>query len=323
MYRQTFKKISPNEKESLHTAFDVLFPGSQERREQFCDYTLRINNPQTILKQYTNGTLYFETESEEIYNQLQKTIASIVDDKDSCQPVRERQNIGLVDMLPEGVNSWIGSDECGKGDYFGPLVTAAVLVDPKSIMLLNKLHVRDSKTISDNQIEVLASDIRGICDGKYSVVLTMSEEYNELMEGKSIGGNSLKLLGWQHARAIENILENNQGIKYALIDKFSNEKFVRDCLTESGKSLTLIFRHKAESNIAVAAASILARQEFLQRLQELEKLVGMPLPKGASDIVDRAGIKLVGAQGEAVLRKVAKVHFKTTNKILKGRNWIR
>ena len=75
------------------------------------------------------------------------------------------------------------------------------------------------------------------------------------------------------SKAIENIVINHPDVRYALIDKFSNEKFVRNALSDVGKKITLVFRHKAENNIAVVAASILAREEFLRRLQGLEKMI--------------------------------------------------
>jgi len=264
--------------------------------------------------------VYCETESEDVYNKVHAQISAALGLRPALSPQKNlhansRQDDSWENPIPESATSWIGSDECGKGDYFGPLVTAAVMVDAESILLLQELNVRDSKDISDNEIQSLASHIRVICDGKFSIVTTMPERYNELMESELCKGNSLWLLGWQHAKAIENIVVNHPEVRYALIDKFSNEKFVRNALSDAGKKITLIFRHKAENNIAVAAASILAREEFLRRLRDLEKIIGTHLPKGASGIVDAAGRKLVALKGEKALRLVAKVHFKTTKKV--------
>ncbi|HZV11884.1 MAG TPA: ribonuclease HIII [Candidatus Kapabacteria bacterium] len=318
MHRLTHKKLAPLEQQTLRHAFEKLFPGAEERAEQSCSYTLRVSRPVITIKQYTNGTLYIETDSEKAFAQVQEEIKSIFGKKHSGElpgktdaPVEPSHN-----LLPDDVTSWIGSDECGKGDYFGPLVTAAVLVDEETAAQLTALHVRDSKTISDSQIENLAAHIRVICDGKYSIVTTMPPKYNELMEGKSFNHNSARLLGWQHAKAIENIVKDHHQVRYVLIDKFGDEKLVRNSLSDISNRLTFVFRHKAEQNIAVAAASILARQEFIRRLAQLEKETGMELPKGASDIVDKAAKKLVALKCENALRQVAKVHFKTTKKVL-------
>jgi ribonuclease HIII len=320
LHRLTHKKLAPLEQQGLRRAFEELFPGAEERAEQSCAYTLRVSRPVITIKQYTNGTLYVETDSEKAFSQIQEEIKSIFGKEQSgALPESTKahpEETGTHNLLPDGVTVWIGSDECGKGDYFGPLVTAAVLVDEQSAAQLSALHVRDSKSISDSQIENLAAHIRVICDHKYSIVTTMPPKYNELMEGKAFNHNSARMLGWQHAKAIENIVKEHHQVRYVLIDKFGDEKLVRNSLSDISNHLTFIFRHKAEQNIAVAAASILARQEFIRRLSQLEKEIGMPLPKGASDIVDKAAKKLVAVKGQDALWEVAKVHFKTTKKVL-------
>jgi ribonuclease HIII len=318
LHRLTHKKLNPLEQQALRNAFEKLFPEAEERSEQSCAYTLRVSRPVITIKQYTNGTLYIETDSEKAFAQAQEEIKSIFGKGKSGElsHTANREEEAPRNLLPDGVTTWIGSDECGKGDYFGPLVTAAVLVDEESAAKLTALHVRDSKSISDSQIENLAVHIRVICDHKYSIVTTMPPKYNELMEGKAFNHNSARMLGWQHAKAIENIVKEHHQVRYVLIDKFGDEKLVRNSLSDISNHLTFIFRHKAEQNIAVAAASILARQEFIRRLEQLEKEIGMPLPKGASDIVDKAAKKLVAIKGQDALWEVAKVHFKTTKKIL-------
>ena len=271
MFRFTRKKVTPIEQRTLRITFDSLFPTAEERVEQSCNYTLRLDNPKTVIKQYSNGTLYYETESKLLYDELQLLIEPSYTSKSGDDAENEfTEELGhdnnvytkFINPIPASVTSWIGSDECGKGDYFGPLVTAAVMVNSETIPQLLQLEVRDSKELSDNKIEALAAHIRVICDGKFSVVTTMPERYNELLESGFCKGNSLWLLGWQHAKAVENILKEHPEVNYALIDKFSNEKFVLDARTDISRHVTFVFRHRAEQNIAVAAASILARQGF-------------------------------------------------------------
>ena len=162
-------------------------------------------------------------------------------------------------FLSPDVQEWIGVDESGKGDYFGPLVTAAVLVTPAARELLKTLLIRDSKDLKDAAIAKTAAQIREICGDGVTVVLTMPPRYNEIVGTQINSGKSQSLLAWQHARAIENLLELHPETRHAISDKFADESVVRRALMERGKKIQLVQRTKAESDMAVAAASIIAR----------------------------------------------------------------
>jgi len=214
--------------------------------------------------------------------------------------------------LPSAGIARIGIDESGKGDYFGPLVIAAVCVTPDQEADLQLMQVRDSKKISDGRILELAPDIRQVC--RHSVVAIGPQRYNELYAKIR---NLNRLLAWGHARALENILDQvDCGV--AISDQFGDERFVLNALQEKGKRVRLIQRTKAESDLAVAAASILARAEFLLRLKRLSDEVGLPLPKGASPQVELAAKMVVKKHGQERLGTVAKLHFKTTQAVLQG-----
>jgi len=203
----------------------------------------------------------------------------------------------------------IGIDESGKGDYFGYLVVAAVYVDERLRIGLESLRVRDSKRVSDSVIRVMAAEIMKCCP--HSVVRISPEKYNGLYSNfKSLN----KLLAWGHARALENVLEK-VGADYALADQFGDEKFLKNALLEKGRTIRLVQRTKAESDIAVAAASILARDEFVSTLHVLSEKYNIDLPKGATHVEDAAR-KIVTMHGASVLDKVAKVHFRTTKRII-------
>jgi ribonuclease HIII len=102
----------------------------------------------------------------------------------------------------------------------------------------------------------------------------------------------------------------------AIADKFGDERLILNALQEKGRTIVLEQRHKAESDLAVAAASILARAEFLIRLKRLSDEIGTTLPKGASHTVELAGRMIVKKHGEERLGSVAKLHFKTTQAVL-------
>ena len=205
----------------------------------------------------------------------------------------------------------IGSDESGKGDFFGPLVVAAFFLPDGQEAVLRELGVKDSKRTSDARCREIAATLKRAYPF-HSIVAVGPEKYNELWAKLR---NLNRLLAWGHARAIENILERVSAGK-AITDQFGDERFVRNALLKKGREIELVQMPRAEEDTAVAAASILARAEFLARLQDLSRDVGITLPKGASDLVEAAAVKLVREKGPDILDKVAKTHFKTTVRVL-------
>jgi ribonuclease HIII len=204
---------------------------------------------------------------------------------------------------------WIGTDESGKGDYFGPLVVAGVYLDETLLPPLKSLGVKDSKKLSDRAVLAMDKPIRSICP--HSVVAIGPVKYNFLYQKIK---NLNRLLAWGHARVIENLLEKKPCSR-VITDQFGDERFVLDALMKKGKEVTLEQRHKAEDDPAVAAASILARAEFLRRLDELSQKIGVTLPKGASSVVEAIAHQLIEKKGIKMLGEVAKLHFKTTSKL--------
>jgi ribonuclease HIII len=209
---------------------------------------------------------------------------------------------------------WIGTDESGKGDYFGPLVIGGVHVDSKTKDLLLNLKVRDSKKISDNVIKDLDYRIRSTCI--YSVVVIGPEKYNLLYQKMK---NLNSLLAWGHARVIENLLLRVE-CKKAISDQFGSEQYIKSALMEMGKKIELVQMPGAEVDLGVAAASIVARAEFLRRMEKLSQECGFPLPKGASEQVDSAARKIVEQMGKEALNRFTKLHFKNTLRVTKVEN---
>ena len=207
-----------------------------------------------------------------------------------------------------------GIDESGKGDYFGPLVIAAVFVDPDTAEKLFDLGVKDSKVIgSQKLIKNMASQIKTVVKSKFSLVSIGPESYNKMYTSLE---NVNRILAWGHARSLENLLEKQPHCTRAISDQFGRKSSVLNALMEKGKKIKLEQMPKAESDIAVAAASILARNEFVLRLAKLEEEANQELPKGASNKVIESAVSLVKTGGEKVLSKYAKIHFRTTEKVM-------
>lgn len=204
----------------------------------------------------------------------------------------------------------IGTDESGKGDYFGPLVAAGLFLPDEQEPVLKELGVKDSKRFSDNRVRELAEVLRK--GYKHSLVVIGPEKYNQLYEKLR---NLNRILAWAHSRAIENILEEVP-CSLVVTDQFGDRLYVLNALMKKGKNIELIQKPRAEEDLAVAGASILARAEFLRRLYFLSKEVGVDIPKGSSPMAEEAGVKLVASKGIQILDKIAKKHFKLTARIL-------
>jgi ribonuclease HIII len=217
-------------------------------------------------------------------------------------------------LNPELLLPRLGIDESGKGDFFGPLCVAGVYVNEKIIAAWKEAGIRDSKNISsDKKIFELAKLIRETPGCVTSVVPIGNEAYNRLyVKMRSVN----TLLAWGHARVIENLMGQNHRMNpppvRAISDQFAADKAtVGKAIMSLGRGIELVQRHKAEEDVAVAAASILARNEFVVRLAELGKQFGMTFPKGASAAVDSAAKEFILKHGVENFAKVAKTHFRT------------
>lgn len=221
---------------------------------------------------------------------------------------------GVQGEEPGWFEPHFGIDESGKGDVFGPLVIAGAYVDPVIGRQWRSAGVQDSKAIgSDARIRELARLILATPGAVTSVVVIGPERYNALYEKFR---NLNRLLAWGHARVIENLLELKPDCPRALSDQFANPRLIENALMEKGRGIILEQRTKAESDPAVAAASILARAQFVDWLSKESRNLGVTLPKGAAPVVKAVGGELVRREGPEILGKVAKLHFKTVHEIL-------
>jgi ribonuclease HIII len=204
----------------------------------------------------------------------------------------------------------IGVDESGKGDFFGPLCIAGVFAEGEHIQKLAEIGVKDSKKLQDSSIKKIGEKIRN--NFLHHIVKIGPEKYNELYEKF---GNLNLLLGWGHATVIDYLLQK-QPCKKVIIDQFAAEHIVLNALKKKKVTVSLFQRTQAEEDLVVAAASILARETFINGLSQLEKQLGIALPKGASKAVVAAGKKLVDRFGADILNSTSKLHFKTRLEIL-------
>ena len=229
--------------------------------------------------------------------------------------ILQEARLGYEAVLnPELLLPRLGVDESGKGDFFGPLCIAGVYVNAEVVNSWKDKGVRDSKNISsDSRIRDLAELIRETKGCVTTVVPIGNEAYNRLYR-KMRSVNTL--LAWGHARVIENLMSQRHRMnplpQRAISDQFASDKAtVAKALMSMGREIELVQKHRAEEDLAVAAASILARYEFITRLGALEKQFEIKLPRGASAAVDAAAKEFIEKHGADKLSKVAKMHFRT------------
>ncbi|PYI71838.1 MAG: ribonuclease HIII, partial [Verrucomicrobia bacterium] len=154
--------------------------------------------------------------------------------------------------------------------------------------------------------------IRKTSLGLVETVLIGPAKYNELYEKF---GNLNKLLGWGHARVIENLLAKKPACPRSLSDQFADARVISASLLKHGRKIAIEQRPRAESDIAVAAASIVAREAFINWLERKSKELGIRLERGVSPSVKDTARKLVEMNGSDALRELAKVHFRTAHEI--------
>jgi len=254
-----------------------------------------------------------------VYEKGPKVLIQGKETQDFVTNVLEPLILGVAELgyeevhHPEMFEPHIGVDESGKGDFFGPLVIAGVYVDADVARKLRELGVVDSKKISsDAKISQLAAAIRSVAGLRWEVVQINPTKYNELY---SKFGNLNRLLAWGHATSIESLVEKVPDCPRALSDQFANPTVLQRALRSKGCQIELIQRTKAESDPAVAAASILARDAFVKWLDQNGSRFGIELPKCVSNVVKENARKIYDKAGREGLSSLAKMHFKTSSEV--------
>jgi len=223
--------------------------------------------------------------------------------------------LGYDDVLhPDWFEPHAGLDESGKGDFFGPVVAATVIADRPAIEGWIKAGVKDSKKISEFQIIKLDKLIRETPGVVVRTCFCGMPKYNELMSRP--GGNLNRLLAWQHATALEQALLAKP-VPRGLLDQFSETPLVqRELAKKKVSNFELQMRTKAEEDPVVAAASVIARAEFVRQTHLLSKKFGGKLQKGAGPIVKQQALEIIAKFGARALGEFAKLHFRTAYEVV-------
>ncbi len=309
--------LPPQYRSSVRNLFAQHHGIVQAREDPHCEYSYVIagEDGRLVVRQYTNGKLQMQGSAEDLHRTFSLQIKEMLGEAGVEDPLEEAAPTSLL-PFPHG-----GSDETGKGDYFGPLVVAAVYMTAEQAREAARQGVADSKGISDGRSLKIAQYLRSEFAGQWSRVVLDPPTYNRVYTSlKGRGQNLNDLLARCHARCIIQLkdqLGNRAAPLKMLVDKFARDDLLLSYLCDSA-DLEVTQVEQAERDPAVAAASILARAEFLQALKRLSEETGTVLPKGAGDLTVAAGKAIVRSHGRQSLFRVAKLHFANTDKIGPG-----
>ncbi len=279
-----------------------------------CQFLIFKENQSILLRLFSSKKGlkidYSQADNHKLKNSIEKIITPI--EKKYCITNKAvKANKKQDPISSKDPETLIGVDESGKGDYFGPLVVAGVYAGPKENEILKELGVKDSKELNDTTIIELSEQIKEVCP--YSLILMGNASYNTLYSKMN---NLNHILSWAHTKAIENVLEQ-QRCDYALSDKFASQTLIQAGLVNKGINIKLIERTKAESNIAVAAASIIARANYVDQLKKIGNVYKQNFPKGCSPKTLLVAKQFYEKHGKEELGCIAKLHFKLTEQIIK------
>lgn len=303
-------KPSDNIKEKMIDYYDLL------RRDKKPPYSVfQAEEGGTIITLYESGKVMFQGISADIDANMWKDLESHYNNRDIDSELKKKE--GKEDDKTYYYYDAIGSDEVGTGDYFGPIIVTATLVDKSTRKLLEDLKIMDSKKMTDDKIRRCAPILMNKLP--YVTFTLSNTKYNE-MSSKGFNMNKIKAI--LHNRVLFEL--SNKGIPFhkIIVDQFTTPRSYFSYLKQENiedKVTKITFLTKGESkHLSVAAASVISRYRFLQEMDKLSEKYKVDIPKGASPKVDSVAKKILDTYGKNELSKIVKLNFKNTEKILKS-----
>lgn len=273
------------------------------REDATNNYTLfRCNYNNAIITIYKTHTLLVQGKNEyEAYEEICEILG-----------IKAEINKETPNQILDALQSNIGTDEVGTGDFFGGIVVAGAFVPKNQILEIKKLGVKDSKELNDNIIMELAPILMSSIP--YKVLTLDNIKYNFLVYKNKLNMNNIKAL--MHNHIILQMKAKVVDYDAIIIDAFTTKSNYFNYLkTEKKVATDVMLEEKAENKfISVACASIIARYTFLKQMDAISAKLGFEIPKGASKSVDNAILKLYSEQGVSIFKDIAKLNFKNFDK---------
>lgn len=291
------------------------------KRPKTPDYALfQADDADCVVTVYTSGKAVFQGRDADLSAQLwierEKHLnpnkqVEVKNSEDKKKDKKEKVDVKIDKNIY--YSSSIGSDEVGTGDYFGPIVVSSAYVKKDDIPWLEELGVKDSKKLTDDKIlEIVPKIIKKI---PYKSMILTNKEYNERYNENT---NMNKLKAILHNSVLVKLTNEIKDYDYVVVDEFAKKFVYFNYLKESSNVFrNITFMTKGEDKcLAVACASLISRYIFIKEFDKLGDKVGEFLPKGAGDAVNDMGKKVVKKYGADILKDIAKLNFKNTEKIL-------
>ena len=275
----------------------------------------------TVITLYTSNKVMFQGENAKedalLWQEFNKgnDVISEIMNEDKEEGYKNKEDSNSI-TLPSDITS-IGSDEVGTGDYFGPIVVTASYVKKKDIPYLESLGIRDSKKMLDEHILKIVPKIKDKV--KHCTIILNNSDYNKVYSSDM---NMNKIKAILHNKALYSLVKDNVDYDYIVIDEFASEKNYFGYLKDAKNVVrNVTFMTKAEDKVmSVAVSSIISRYVFIKEINKMGNELNILIPKGASSIVDDAGIMIVKKYGKEKLREIAKLNFSNTNRILNSKD---
>lgn len=275
----------------------------------------------TVITLYTSNKVMFQGENAKedalLWQEFNKgnDVISEIMNEDKEEGYKNKEDSNCI-TLPSDITS-IGSDEVGTGDYFGPIVVTASYVKKEDIPYLESLGIRDSKKMLDEHILKIVPKIKDKV--KHCTIILNNSDYNKVYSSDM---NMNKIKAILHNKALYSLVKDNVDYDYIVIDEFASEKNYFGYLKDAKNVVrNVTFMTKAEDKVmSVAVSSIISRYVFIKEINKMGNELNILIPKGASSIVDDAGIMIVKKYGKEKLREIAKLNFSNTNRILNSKD---
>lgn len=275
----------------------------------------------TVITLYTSNKVMFQGENAKedalLWQEFNKgnDVISEIMNEDKEKGYKNKEDSNSI-TLPSDITS-IGSDEVGTGDYFGPIVVTASYVKKEDIPYLESLGIRDSKKMLDEHILKIVPKIKDKV--KHCTIILNNSDYNKVYSSDM---NMNKIKAILHNKALYSLVKDNVDYDYIVIDEFASEKNYFGYLKDAKNVVrNVTFMTKAEDKVmSVAVSSIISRYVFIKEINKMGNELNILIPKGASSIVDDAGIMIVKKYGKEKLREIAKLNFSNTNRILNSKD---
>lgn len=301
-------KVSDEVKEKMIEHYKYM------KRDKTPAYAIfQAQDADTVITLYESGKVVFQGLCADIDANFWRETEKILTGKE-VEEKEKKEKKEDTDKTDYYFIDSIGSDEVGTGDYFGPMVVTASYVNKKDISFLEELGVRDSKKLTDEKILKIAEDIMKRIP--YQSYILKNKEYNTMQDN---GYNMNKIKAILHNRVLLNLMKKDNYIyDMVVVDQFTPPRNYYNYLkNEENVFRKITFTTKAEDKcLSVACSSIISRYIFLKETEKMGEELGSFIPKGASDLVDEFGKKIVDKYGKEKLREIAKLNFKNTEKIL-------